>query len=79
MLAFFPVLGWLAAGTAVVMLVMLQALGALPLRQRATLVACLLLAGYCQFFAESPLVAAGGLALQTMLAIYLIVRWRLAT
>jgi len=73
----FPFAGWLAAATSVIMLALLHALGELPPRQRAVLAGCLLLAGYCQFFASSPLVAAGGLALQTALAIYLTVRWRL--
>ena len=77
MLAFFPFAGWLAIVTSAIMLAMLFAVGELQPRQGAVLAGCLLLAGYCQFFAESPLVAAGGLALQTALAIYLTVRWRL--
>jgi hypothetical protein len=77
MLQLFPFAGWLAAATSIVLLVMLHAVGEPPPRRRAVLLACLLLAGYCQFFADSTAVAAGGLALQTALAIYLIVRWRL--
>jgi len=77
MLQLFPFAGWLAAATSIVMLIMLHALGEPPPRQRTALLAGVLLAGYCQFFADSTAVAAGGLALQTALAIYLTVRWRL--
>ena len=36
-----------------------------------------LIAAYCQFFGGSAILTAAGLALQTLLAIGLIVRWRL--
>jgi hypothetical protein len=51
------------------------------LRPRATGL-CLVLfaaAAYCQFFSASPLIAAAGLGVQTLLAVALIVRWRLGT
>ncbi len=77
MLQFFPFVGWLAAGTSVVMLVLLHLSGDLTPGRGAAFTLWLLLALYCQFFVASPLIAAGGLALQTLLAIYLIMRWRL--
>lgn len=77
MLLFFPFLGWLAAATSAVMLAMLHLSGGLTPGRGAAFTVCLLLALYCQFFVASPMIAAGGLTLQTLLAIYLIMRWRL--
>ena len=78
MLQLFPFVVYLAPITSVVLLVMLAAAG--ELRPSAGLVfsAIFAVAAYCQFLGGSPLVAAGGLGLQTLLAIYLIVRWRLS-
>lgn len=77
MLQLFPFAGWLAIGTSFGVLVALCALGDVGRRSGTILLAWLVLAGYCQFLVPSSIVAAVGLALQTMLAIYLIVRWRL--
>lgn len=77
MLQLFPFLGWLAVGTSVTLLVMLFAGGDLRPRSGALVLACLLAAAYGQFFGSSAVIAAGGLVLQTLLAIGLIVRWRL--
>ena len=74
----FPYVSWLAAATSVTVLGMLFAAGELRLRLAVPAVAWLLAAGYCQFFSASPVVGAVGLALQTLLAVGLIVRWRLS-
>jgi hypothetical protein len=58
---------------------MLLAAGELGPRGAAIAVSWLLVAGYCQFFATSAVGSAIGLALQTLLAIGLIVRWRFTT
>jgi hypothetical protein len=76
LLSFF--LGWLAAATSMAMLVMLAAAGELRARSGAALIATFLIGAYCQFFSGSAIVGAAGLALQTLLAISLIVRWRLS-
>jgi hypothetical protein len=79
MLSFFPLLGWLAAVTTLVALIMLAIAGELRPRTGAAGVVLFLAAGYCQFFATSPGLAAAGLGVQTLLAISLIVRWRLSS
>lgn len=79
MLAFFPLVGWVAAVTTLVTLIMLASAGELRPRTGAASVALFLAAGYCQFFASSPGVSAAGLGVQTLLAISLIVRWRLSS
>jgi hypothetical protein len=70
--------GWLAAATSTVMLVMLAAAGDLRARSGGAMIALFLIAAYCQFFSGSAIGSAAGLALQTLLAISLIVRWRLS-
>jgi hypothetical protein len=70
--------GWLAALTSAVLLIALWNIGDLSPRRLAVLLGWFLTAGYCQFLGASALVGAAGLLLQTMLAIYLIVRWRLS-
>jgi hypothetical protein len=77
-LQFFPFVGWLAAATSVTMLAMLAAAGELRARGAAFVVALFVTAAYCQFFSASAIVSAAGLGLQTLLAIALIVRWRLS-
>ena len=69
---------WLAAITSASLLAALWWLGELRPRSVAVSLAWFLLAGYCQVFGGSAIVAAAGLVLQTMLAIVLIVRWRLS-
>lgn len=73
----FPFLGYLAILTSIVMLALLAAIGDVGLRSGAVLAAWLLAAGYAQFCGASTNVAAGGLVLQTVLAVYLAIRWRL--
>ena len=74
----FPFLAYLAILTSIVMLVMLIAIGEVGLRAGVPLAGLLLAAGYAQFFGDSIIVSTIGLGCQTVLAIYLIVRWRLA-
>jgi hypothetical protein len=76
MLQLVPFAQWLAPITTLVMLAMLAAAGELHPRGTAVLLAIFLVAAYCQFFSPSPVVAALGLGLQTLLAVALVVRWR---
>ena len=69
----------LAILTSIVVLVLLVAMGDVGPRGGAVLACLLLAAGYAQFFGGSMLVVVAGLGCQTVLAIYLIVRWRLAS
>ena len=73
----FPFLGYLAILTSIVMLALLAAIGEVSLRSGVVLTVWLLTAGYAQFFGASMMVGAVGLVLQTLLALYLTVRWRL--
>ena len=70
--------GWLAAATSLAMLVMLATAGELRPRGGAIFVTLFVIAASCQFLSASAIVGAAGLALQTLLAIALIVRWRLS-
>ena len=71
-------LSWLAMATSIVVLVMLASAGDLNLRSGIVPAVLIALAAYAQFFSHSPLIAAAGLGLQTLVAVYLLVRWRLA-
>jgi hypothetical protein len=73
----FPFATWIALVTSAVLLIVLWTLGELRPRGGSTLLGWFVAAAYCQFFARSVGVAAMGLALQTMLAIYLLLRWKL--
>jgi hypothetical protein len=77
-LQFFPFVGWVAAATSVAMFVMRAAAGELRARTGAALIVLFLIAVYAQFFSGSAIAGAAGLAFQTLLAISLIVRWRLS-
>jgi hypothetical protein len=68
----------LAILTSIVTLVLLVAMGDVGRRGAAVCAAWLLAAGYAQFFGPSLAVSVVGLGVQTLLAIYLIVRWHLA-
>ena len=74
----FPFLAWLAAMTSAALLVALWSLGVLRRPGLVALLLWFLLAGYCQFFGGSTLVRVVGLPLQTILAIYLILRFRVS-
>ena len=76
MLQLAPLALWLAPITSLVMLAMLAAAGELHPRGAAVLLAVFLVAAYWQFFSLSPVFAAVGLGLQTLLAVALVVRWR---
>ena len=76
MLQVFPFLGWTAAITSAVLLVVLWDSG--ELRRRAVLVSWFLVAAYGQFLGGSMTMSTVGLVLQTALAIYLLVRYRLS-
>ena len=75
----FPFLAWLAPITSALLLILLWNLGELGWRSLSVLFCWFLLAGYLQLFAGSDTVGAAGLSLQTMLAVYLILRWRLSS
>jgi hypothetical protein len=72
-----PFLTWLAAIASAALLVVLWQFGELRGNGLALVLGWFLAAGYCQFFAGSPVVEAAGIALQTILAIGLILRFRL--
>ena len=76
MLQLFPFLGWLAPIASGTLLVILWNVGELRRRTAMALVVVFLGAGYLQFLGSSSVVCASGRAIQTLLAIYLIVRWR---
>ena len=78
MLDVLPFLLWLAAITSLVLLVVLWSGGELGGPARVLLGGWFLGAAWCQFFSGSMTWAAIGLALQTLLAVYLLVRWKLS-
>ncbi len=78
MFAVFPFLPYLAAVVAVVLLVVRWTSPDASPIARAVLLVWFLVAAYCQFFATSDVVGAVGLALQTALAIYLLIWWRVS-
>lgn len=73
----FPFIAWLAPLTSAGLLIGLWFVGDLRARLLAVLVGWFLIAVYCQFWWGSAVVAAIGLLAQTLLAIYLLLRWRL--
>jgi len=77
MLDFFPLIGLVPAVTTIVTLVMLVIAGELRPRAIGLSVVVFASAVYGQFLSGSPLLAAAGLSVQTLLAISLIARWRL--
>ncbi len=77
MLQLFPFLGLLATVVSIVLIAMLWFSGDFRARGLAMTVACLSAAAYLQFESSSATASAAGLALQTLLAIVLICRWRL--
>lgn len=77
MLQLFPFSAWIAIVTSTSLLAILWGFGDMDARQGVVLSVWLLIAGYLQFFGESMATVAVGLALQTMLALYLILYWKL--
>jgi hypothetical protein len=77
-LIIFPWLAWTAIATSAALLFMLYSSGTIGRWALVVLVGWFLLAGYCQFFGDSATLQASGVALQTVLAVYLIMRWKVA-
>ena len=77
MIQLFPFATWIALLTSLGFLIILWTTGELDPGGGAVLAGCLLAAGYCQFFGPSAVVSAIGLVVQTLLAVYLVVRWKL--
>ena len=73
----FPLLAWLAAIVSLVILILVYILGGVERRSLPPLFGAFLVAAYGQFVAGSVIVNRVGLVLQTFLAIYLIVRFKL--
>lgn len=78
MLQIFPFLAWLAAITSGVLIVVLWTSGGLGQRVGSVLVGWFLVAAFCQFLGASASSTTSGLVLQTILAIYLILRWKVS-
>ena len=76
MLDVFPFIAWIAPAASLVLLAVMWRFG--EMRRVALLLAIVwfLVAAYLQFLGASPMAVAIGLALQTMLAVYLMVRFR---
>lgn len=79
MLLIFPFLAWLATITSAVLLIVLWNLGELRPPSLGVLLGWFLVAAYCQFLGGSAVLRAVGLLFQTILAVYLILRWRLSS
>jgi len=77
MLTILPPLALIAAIASASLLVVLAYFRELRGGKLALAVGWFLIAAYCQFFGASPIMGAAGLALQTILAIALILRWKM--
>ncbi len=77
MIQIFPFALWLAVVSSAVLLIALWGSGDMSPSHAVVLVVWLIAAAYLQFFAASPVLAALGLALQTLLAVYLVIRMKL--
>lgn len=78
MLEILPFLAWLAAILSAVHLLVLWNIDELRQRSLVFLLGWFLLAAYCQFLGGSMILRAVGLLLQTLLAVTLVVRFRLS-
>ena len=72
----FPFLAWIAIVSSASLLVMLRATGELGPRGLVVVLVWFLVAAYCQFYGSSIASATAGLVLQTVLAVYLLIRWK---
>jgi hypothetical protein len=79
LLQILPFLGWLAPITSGVLLAFLWNDGELRRYTGPVLLAWFLLAGYFQFFGNTPVVSAVALLFQAILAIVLFLRFKLAS
>jgi hypothetical protein len=71
-----PFLAWVAVVTSAVLLALLWSLGDLGRGGAGVLLGWFLLAVWFQFLGASALLQAAGLALQTLLAVCLLIRWK---
>jgi len=78
-LILFPFLAWIAVATSAALLVVLRWTGDLAGRALAVLFAWFLVAAALQFFGPSEASSVAGLALQTALAVYLVLRWKVSS
>lgn len=78
MLKLAPFFAWLAAIASAVLLIVLWNFGESRRRFLVPGIVWFLIAAYCQFFAKSVAMGTAGLVLQTVLAVVLLIRWRLA-
>ena len=72
----FPYIAWVAPITSFVLLAVLWQLDEFGRSSLVILPGCFLIAGYLQFGTSSQALSAAGLFLQTILAVYLIMRWK---
>lgn len=79
MLQVLPFLPWLATATSATLLIVLWRTGELSPRTLVVLLAWFGIAACCEFGPFSTGLSTTGLVFQTILAILLIVRWRLAS
>jgi hypothetical protein len=77
MFLLFPWFAWIATATSAVLLVFVWKVGEVDRRSLLPLLGAFLVAAYGQWVARSDLVNKVGLVLQTLLAVYLIVRLKL--
>jgi hypothetical protein len=69
---------WLALVTSAVLVVVLWKLGDLGVFHALVVVVCCAAAAYLQFFGGSGIATAIGVGAQSLLAIYLVLRWKVA-
>lgn len=77
MLQLFPFVAYLALATSATLLAVLWISGDIGQRQGVLLSSWLALAAYYQLFSSSTMAVVIGLGLQTVLALYLILYWKL--
>lgn len=77
MLQLFPFIAYVAVVTSITLLAILWNSGDIGQVQGIVLTGWLAGAAYCQFFGESMATVVIGLGLQTVLALYLILYWKL--
>ena len=78
MIQFIPFIDWLAALTSITLLIVLWRAADIGQLEAAVLGAWFATAAGVQVFSDSFLATRVALALQTVLAVYLIIRWRMS-
>jgi hypothetical protein len=76
-MSLFPYINLLAPVTSLALLIVLASAGDFGRIQLGVLIVWFVAAGFLQFHAATLGAAAAGLALQTALAIYLLIRWKI--